>query len=659
MTPNQLVGGLREHGAARLFSGAHWYHCTEIGAGFAYQFPPGELATARYLTADFLLDGADMAAFRITLREGTSGPEFEMIFALLPQCSARMRMPLSMLSQAKWRFEREGAWLKPMARGDRVDPSKVDRMVLEVHRKSDHEVRFAMTPLEATTEEPERLEKLTLPMGKLLDPFGQSALRQWPGKTTNEDELIDRLKRQSAKADDPTWPVVFSRWGGWSRKRFDATGFFRTHHDGRRWWLLDPDGCAFWSTGPDCVLPEIDASIDGLEDAVEWIPDHDLAAKTASTLGLERRHVNYLGTNLIRAFGDPWRTEWRKITLAELRRIGFNTVANWSDWAMAKEAGFPYVRPLDFRSSHAPLVYRDLPDVYDPGFALDVAALAAQLTESVDDPALVGYFLMNEPTWGFSSECPASGMLYTYEAGPARDRFARFLEEKYGDDHGLATSWGPDVNLAAIRTGLFDRALTDREIADCEEFSAQMVDRFFTTLTRECRKIDPHHLNLGIRYQSVPPHWALEGMRTFDVFSMNCYRERVPAEVNAEIAQLLGMPVMIGEWHFGALDAGLPASGIGHVRSQTDRGRAYRYYLETAAADPNCVGVHYFTLYDQSAIGRFDGEAYQIGFIDGCHRPYPEMCGAARASHEAMYDVADGSLPPFSDPPQYLPKLFV
>jgi hypothetical protein len=659
VTYDELVGGLQRQDSEGPFPGSHWYACSEIDAGFEYRFPAGELAEARWLTADLLLDATDMAAFRLILREGSSGPEFEMIFALLPQCSARMRMPLSMLSQAKWRYEREGAWLKPMARGGRVDPAKVDRMILEVHRKSDAPLRFAMTPLDATDTEPELLDKLTLPKGKLLDRLGQSAIREWPGKTANEEELIDRLRRQAAEAGDQKWPDSFSPWGGWVQKQYDATGFFRTHHDGSRWWLVDPDGCAFWSTGPDCVHPEIDASIDGLEEALEWMPDRDLAEATAGRLGHERRHINYLGINLRRAFGEGWHEEWKPIILAELRRIGFNTVANWSEWQMAKEAEFPYVRHLDFRCDRAPLVYRDLPDVYDSGFALDAAAVAAQLTESVDDPALIGYFLMNEPTWGFSAECPAAGMLYTYESGPARDRFARFLKEKYRDDDRLAESWGPKVSFSAITSGLFDQALTDRGVADCEEFSAEMVSRFFTTLTQECRKIDPHHLNLGIRYQTVPPHWALDGMRTFDVFSMNCYRDRVPSEVNAEIARLLGMPVMIGEWHFGALDAGLPASGIGHVRSQTDRGKAYRYYLETAAADPNCVGVHYFTLYDQSAIGRFDGEAYQIGFIDGCHRRYPEMCGAARATHEAMYEVADGSRPPFGDLPEYLPKLFV
>jgi hypothetical protein len=95
------------------------------------------------------------------------------------------------------------------------------------------------------------------------------------------------------------------------------------------------------------------------------------------------------------------------------------------------------------------------------------------------------------------------------------------------------------------------------------------------------------------------------------------------------------------------------------VRDQKARGQAYRVYIEDAASKPWCVGVHWFTLYDQSALGRFDGENYNIGFLDVCNRPYPEMVDAARASHERLYHVATGTTPPYSDSPEYLPMLFL
>jgi len=45
----------------------------------------------------------------------------------------------------------------------------------------------------------------------------------------------------------------------------------------------------------------------------------------------------------------------------------------------------------------------------------------------------------------------------------------------------------------------------------------------------------------------------------------------------------LNRPVLVGEWYFGALDVGLPATGIGAVRDQAARGKAFRIYTEDAA----------------------------------------------------------------------------
>jgi hypothetical protein len=199
----------------------------------------------------------------------------------------------------------------------------------------------------------------------------------------------------------------------------------------------------------------------------------------------------------------------------------------------------------------------------------------------------------------------------------------------------------------------------ERPCRTLEKFSGVMAERFFKTLSRACRAVDPRHLNLGIRYHTVPPRWVVAGMRTFDVFSMNCYQERVPRQDTEKIGKMLDLPVMIGEWHFRRSRCGLPASGIGHVKDQAARGQAYRVYLEDAAANPYCVGVHWFTLYDQSALGRFDGENYNIGFLDVCNRSYEALAKAALASHERVYEVASGSVAPYSERPVYLPKLFM
>jgi hypothetical protein len=234
-----------------------------------------------------------------------------------------------------------------------------------------------------------------------------------------------------------------------------------------------------------------------------------------------------------------------------------------------------------------------------------------------------------------------------------------FLRARYGDDAALSAAWGLKTTLGAVAEGAWSEALGAAAQADLAAFSTLMVDRFWGELSAACRAVDPDHLNLGVRYHTVPPSWAVAGMRSFDVFSVNGYTERVRSAELAPLSAQLGRPVLVGEWHFGALDVGLPASGIGHVRDQAERGQAFRIYTEDAAAQPWCVGVHYFTLYDESALGRFDGENWNIGFLDVCNRPYEPLAAAARASHERLYQVASGEVAPYDDAPEYLPKLFL
>ena len=659
LRPERTLATLTEEHTAVQLADATWYVAQEVDDGLAYRFDAGALAAMRYVTADFLLDGTHLAVFAVDLQEGEGGPNFRLHFGLLNQCQARMRFALALVDQNRWMVDREGAWLKPICSGDRVDLAKVDRLTITVIRKSDEPVRFCLTPLTASAAEPERITTPLLPRGPLLDALGQSTIHDWAAKSRDGAEVTARLQEQRRASADQRWPADFSTWGGSTEWQWEATGFFRTHHDGARWWLVDPDGFAFWSAGLDCVGPNVDTSYADLEAALTDLPAADGPLGAARRTWHDRPAVDYLKANLMLAFGpEGWHQEWATVTLAQLRGMGFNTVGNWSDWRVASAGRFPYVRPLTLRFSHTPLIYRDFPDVYDPAFAADTAAFAEQLTETVGDPALIGYFLGNEPTWGFASESPAAGMLYVTETCATRRAFSETLRARYCDDAGLTSAWEMPVRLADVAAGQWSAPLSDAARRDCEAFSGVMAKELFDGLSGACRAVDPHHLNLGARYHTVPPEWAIDAMRSFDVFSVNSYRELVPDSLLAPVSARLERPVMIGEWHFGALDVGLAASGIGRVHDQAARGQAYRCYVEDAASRPWCVGVHYFTLYDQSALGRFDGEAYNIGLLDVCHRPYAPLVEATRTAHERIYAVARGDAAPYRDAPEYLSRLF-
>ncbi len=657
------IEGLTIESGTPSLNGATRYCAAAEGDGLACCIPAGSLTRSGWLTADFMCRSDDKIVFLLELAEGEDGPVFGVWFSLLPHCQARMRLPLHLTDQHIRHHPREGAWTNIICVRDRVDPARVDRMRLTIARKGPEPAHWCMTAPRATGEEPPRLDRPILPREILIDTLGQAAWRDWPGKSRDEAQVTQRLHRQRAGAGNIHTVPTYSQWGGYAPVRFTSTGFFRTEHDGRRWWLVDPDGHPFWSTGPDCTGIGGQAAYEGIENAHAWLPDpggpYAEAFSQAGEFGGYKKMFSFLQANLMRAFGADYRAGWAAIAIGEMRRIGFNTFGNWSDWQTAAAHRFPYVRQLDPSGfAHVSMIFRDMPDVFHPAFAGECERYAEPLRASADDPAFIGYFLMNEPQWGFIDEPLMQGILMEGRSCATRKAFARMLAERYGSNADLARTWAMEgVTFDAVADGPWSRRLSDGAKADLETFSTLVVARFFDALSAACRAVDPHHLNLGGRYYTAPPEWVQDGMGAFDVIGVNGYSERVRRELEP-FSRRINKPVIIGEWHFGALDVGLPSSGIGHVRDQVERGKAYRVYLEDAAAQPWCVGAHWFTLYDEPAQGRFDGENYNIGFIDVCHRPYTELAEAARAAHERMYEVASGNLPPYDDRPEYLPLLF-
>jgi hypothetical protein len=59
-----------------------------------------------------------------------------------------------------------------------------------------------------------------------------------------------------ASANDAVTNNELDRFGGWTDKRFEATGFFRVEKD-ERWWLVTPDGNAFLSFGINHLYPDL------------------------------------------------------------------------------------------------------------------------------------------------------------------------------------------------------------------------------------------------------------------------------------------------------------------------------------------------------------------------------------------------------------------
>ena len=565
------------------------------------------------------------------------------VMGVLPGITTRLIFPLSALNAETVFLPRTPGRLKATVQGV---PTRVgDVCWIEVGvGKVGADVSVELSNWQIT-DTPQPL----IPSGPILvDELGQWTARDWPGKTQNAETLTERL-RVRAEQPLPGAQSGQTRYGGSAQLMFEATGWFRTQHDGRRWWLVDPDGGAFWSAGVDCVGPGESAAVVGNEALCAWLP----APEFRHGPGL----FSWAIANLVRAFGEGWKEGWSRLTRRALRDMGFNTIGNWSDSEFARGSGLPYVWPLAGFPLTETTVFRDFPDVFAPEYRKNAETFAEQLIPFRDDKMLLGYFLRNEPLWAFGAFSLAEELLLQAPLrGPhCRRELADSLRLVYaGDTAAFQTAWG---GLMAGFERLVDYHLTDRNLlteaarADLRAFSCKMIDAYVRIPSEACKVVDPNHLNLGMRWAWIATDDLLAGSDACDVFSLNTYNFRVDPDTVRKAAEASGRPVLIGEFHFGATDRGLPSGGLKGVSTQADRGRAYQYFVESAAILPEVVGAHYFQWNDQPLLGRFDGENWQIGLVDVCHQPYAELTHALRETHARIYEVASGNAAPPASPP--------
>lgn len=54
---------------------------------------------------------------------------------------------------------------------------------------------------------------------------------------------------------------------------------------------------------------------------------------------------------------------------------------------------------------------------------------------------------------------------------------------------------------------------------------------------------------------------------------------------------------------------------------------------------------------------RYDGENYQIGMVDVCMQPYPELMDAVYETSKVLYQVKNGEKQPCGRKPQPIPMI--
>ncbi len=442
----------------------------------------------------------------------------------------------------------------------------------------------------------------------LIDEFGQWLPDDWEGKVNSLEELkaVWDKEEKSLQSGD----FNFSKYGGYLDTKARATGFFRVEKIDGKWWIIDPEGHYFFSAGSTGIRATRSfARVEGREYIYESLVPNSITQSDPRIM-----NASFFTWNLYRRFGEDWYNRWTDLTFQRMNNWGLNTVANWSDSKLGRTQKMAYVSTL--RSWGFNPETMGMPDVYDPNYASEVdAAAKEQCLPLKDDPFLLGYFVGNEPPW----------------PGREMDLIDAILN-------------GKDTPMkAALKDYLAESDSPERRLA----FVYATYKKFITMVNSAIKKYDPNHLNLGLRFGGNPPTEIVKASSDvgFDVFSLNIYGYSAYRERLEKIDKYTGLPIIIGEFHFGTPDRGL-APGLAQTISQEERGVAYRYYVENAAAHPSLVGTHWFQWLDQPSTGRYDGENYNIGWVDVTDRPYKELVDAAKVTHKRIFDIHAGNIPP-------------
>ena len=487
-----------------------------------------------------------------------------------------------------------------------------------------------------------------------VDRFGQYKHAGWPGKIHSKAELVE-AGREEARTwkTKPDFPGR-DRFGGWADgPRLKATGWFRTELVQGKWWLVTPTGHLFFSVGVDCVGTWQRTWISGRDGWFDWLPDQQDplyasafdenkgAHSMAEPIGGKGTTFGFYAANLVRKYGPEWELRWRESVYARLHHWGFNTIGNWSQSDVLAHSPIPFVvhggiwgkiREIEGARGY----WGRMRDVFDDSFANMVDKSMASVTKPYrDNPLCIGYFIDNELSW----ETVRKGTLASPPDQPCRIAFVDRLKKKYGTLKALNQAWESQAktwdDLRVPPTP--NKACT----ADLDDFEYAFAKTYFSTIHEALRRHAPHQLYLGCRFSSAPPIAVRACTDIADVVSFNRYEGRIAADKYS-----MRKPILIGEFHFGALDRGMFHTGLVAAENQEDRAAKYVEYVRAVLDAPAFVGCHWFQFVDEPITGRwFDGENYNIGFVTVTDTPYPELVREAKRVHRELYTRRYGKTP--------------
>ena len=393
------------------------------------------------------------------------------------------------------------------------------------------------------------------------------------------------------KADQLHLNMSRDIYGGLKNINFEPTGFFRTQHDGNRWWLVTPEGNAFISFG----INHYHSSW--------WAQDHNRDFWVDQFNAKEPNDIN-------------WNEGFKKEALNDLKRLGINTLGVHTDASMLTEppgeALFPYVaKYTPLKLSHYLNPKKELyMDIFSESFKKICDTTAKESVKPyANDPMIIGFCMSDCPIFTddearhFGSTTWPRQIRNMGGDSPGKKVYVDLLSKKYRRIKDFNTtyqtefrSWDQLLNAKSWSEDTYPK--NDQEKDDNQRFLFLCINEYYKRAKESFKKYNPNHLFLGDKINGNTD--GLDSVlkvtsRYTDLVNFQYYGDLQEHKTSMERWSKLktfDQPILNGDSAFTVPTETMPNPYGPHYTSQKQRAAMTIQYIKDSLIRKDYVGWH-------------------------------------------------------------------
>jgi len=429
----------------------------------------------------------------------------------------------------------------------------------------------------------------------------------------------------------------YDKYGGWTGKKLTKTGFFHTEHDGSRWWFVTPEGNAFLSFGINHYH------------AGWWMQEYN-RDHWNKTFGAEK------------AGDEQWGAGFRKVALADMNRLGINTLGWHTNAPTLTDQ--PYGAVVPYLRSFKPIVldhYRHpkaeaFVDVFAPEFEKLCKETAQKVAEPyVDDPMLIGYCMSDCPIFtdkdihSLGSTSWSRILRNLGAEAPGKQAYVAAMKKQYSTIENFNATYKTNFASWSDLTSAVDwrpnaAPANANEQRDNEVFTLLCVDKYYSVSKTALRKVDPHHLFLGDKLNGNTDNMekVLEvAARYVDVLVYQFYGSYAQQKTLLDkLTPRVKIPFVNGDIGFSSPSEMMPNPYGPHAKNQAERAKWLVESANACFARPEFIGWHMCGIIDTWKTMPGKEEYQHQGLMTVTGEFYPEMEKAVKEISSEMYNIA-------------------